>query len=91
MTSVVDDVGHLIGIITDGDLRRLLERGPSALDGQAGEFMTPDPTCVSAEALATEALRLMEEGKITSLIVVDRDGRPEGVVHLHDLWRTQMI
>ncbi len=91
MTSVVDDTGALIGIITDGDLRRLLERGPDALEGIAGDFMTQNPTCVRAEALATEALRLMEEGKITSLMVIDQDGRPEGVVHLHDLWRTQMI
>lgn len=91
MTSVVDDTGSLIGIITDGDLRRLLERGIQALEGNAGDFMTQNPTCVNAEALATEALRLMEEGKITSLMVIDRDGRPEGVVHLHDLWRTQMI
>jgi arabinose-5-phosphate isomerase len=91
MTSVVDDDGVLVGIITDGDLRRLLERGPEALSGIAGDFMSPEPTCVNADALATEALRLMEEGKITSLMVVDRDGRPEGVVHLHDLWRTQMI
>ena len=91
MTSVVDDTGTLIGIITDGDLRRLLERGPHALEGSAGDFMTQNPTCVRAEALATEALRMMEEGKITSLMVIDQDGRPEGVVHLHDLWRTQMI
>jgi arabinose-5-phosphate isomerase len=91
MTSVVDYSGTLIGIITDGDLRRLLERGPHALEGSARDFMTQNPTCVRAEALATEALRLMEEGKITSLMVLDQDGRPEGVVHLHDLWRTQMI
>jgi len=91
MTSVVDDTGALIGIITDGDLRRLLERGLQALEGNAGDFMTQNPTCVNGAALATEALRLMEEGKITSLMVIDQDGRPEGVVHLHDLWRTQMI
>ena len=91
MTSVVDETGVLIGVITDGDLRRLLERGPQALEGHASEFMTQNPTCVKAEALATEALRLMEEGKITSLMVIDQDGKPEGVVHLHDLWRTQMI
>ena len=91
MTSVVNAGGSLIGIITDGDLRRLLERGPRALEGEAGDFMTPSPTCVNGDALATEALRLMEEGKITSLMVVDQDGKPEGVVHLHDLWRTQMI
>ena len=91
MTSVVDDTGALIGIITDGDLRRLLERGLQALEGNAGDFMTQNPTCVNGAALATEALRLMEERKITALMVIDQDGRPEGVVHLHDLWRTQMI
>jgi arabinose-5-phosphate isomerase len=91
MTSVVDDGGALVGIITDGDLRRLLQRGPEALAGKARDFMSLDPICVGADALAAEALRLMEEGKITSLMVVDQDGRPEGVVHLHDLWRTQMI
>jgi len=91
MTSVIDDTGVLIGIITDGDLRRLLESGLQALEGNAGDFMTQNPTCVNGAALATEALRLMEEGKITSLMVIDQDGRPEGVIHLHDLWRTQMI
>ena len=91
VTSVVDEDGHLVGIITDGDLRRLLERGGDILDQTAADCMTRDPVCVRGDALATEALRLLEERKITSLLVVDDDGVPQGVVHLHDLWRTEMI
>jgi len=92
MTTVAGDAGRLVGVITDGDLRRLLEaRGEAALGIRAGDWMTPDPICIRADALATEALRRLEESKITSLPVVDDEHRPEGVVHLHDLWRTEMI
>lgn len=91
MTSVVDDAGRLIGIITDGDLRRLIERSGVGPGCTAADCMTPDPICVAGDALATEALRYMEENAITSLLVVDGDRRVEGVVHLHDLWRTEMI
>lgn len=92
MTSVVDADGQLQGIITDGDLRRLLENtGGMADDAVAADAMTGDPVCVEKTALATEALRLMESRRITSLLVVDADRRPEAVVHLHDLWRTEMI
>lgn len=92
MTTVVDDDGHLVGVITDGDLRRLVESGgENALEAEASGWMSRDPVCVRADALATEALRLMEGRKITSLPVVDADERPVGVVHLHDLWRTEMI
>lgn len=92
MTSVVDDEGRLQGIITDGDLRRLLERtGGTPEATVAADAMTGDPVCVEKSALATEALRLMESGRITSLLVVDGERRPEAVVHLHDLWRTEMI
>jgi arabinose-5-phosphate isomerase len=92
MTIVVDDDGRLLGVITDGDLRRLIEHGgEAALRRSAGEWMTPDPVCVRADALATEALRLLEESRITSLPVIDDQRRPQGVVHLHDLWRTEMI
>ena len=92
MTTVVDGDGRVVGVITDGDLRRLLEsKGEAALHSTAEDSMTADPVCVRADALATEALRLMEEGRITSLPVVDADRCPEGVVHLHDLWRTEMI
>ena len=77
----------LAGIVSDGDLRRLLERvGPHALDRTAGEIMNRQPQTVSPNALASEALAQMEERKITSLVVVDK-GLVEGVVHLHDLWQ----
>ena len=91
MTTVVDEAGSMIGVITDGDIRRLLQGGNEALGSRAADWMTTDPVCVGAEALATEALRLLEERKITSLLVTDGDGRPEGVVHLHDLWPAEMI
>ena len=92
MTTVVDSDGRLVGVITDGDVRRFLEsKGELALQSTAEESMTPDPVCMRADALATEALRLMEERRITSLPVIDSEQRPEGVVHLHDLWRTEMI
>ena len=92
MTTVVDDDGRLVGVITDGDVRRFIEeKGERALRSTASSWMTPDPVCVRADALATEALRLMEDRRITSLPVVNGDRQPEGVVHLHDLWRTEMI
>ncbi len=92
MTTVVDDDGGLVGVITDGDLRRLFEEsGAEAMQRDAAAWMTADPACVGADALATEALRIMEERRITSLPVIDGERRPEGVVHLHDLWRTEMI
>lgn len=92
MTMVIDEDGRLAGVITDGDLRRLLQdEGPEGLDLTAADWMTRDPVCVDADSLATEALRLLEQSRITSLPVVDAEQRPRGVVHLHDLWRTEMI
>jgi|SRR5215471_12484062 len=93
MTSVVDDRGRLVGVFTDGDLRRLmLKRPPNAVMAMtAAEAMTPNPLTIGRGLLAVEALRIMEAHKITSVIVVDGDRVVEGVVHLHDLWRTQMI
>ena len=77
----------LAGIISDGDLRRLLERvGPHSLDRTAGDIMNRTPQTISPDAFASEALVQMEEKKITSLVVVD-DGLVEGVIHLHDLWQ----
>jgi arabinose-5-phosphate isomerase len=77
----------LAGIISDGDLRRLLERvGPRALDRTAGDIMNRTPQTIPPTAFATDALIQMEEKKITSLVVVE-DGLVEGVVHLHDLWQ----
>jgi arabinose-5-phosphate isomerase len=87
MTTVVGDGGVLLGMISDGDLRRLLERdGPNALAHTAGEIMNSRPVTIAAEAFAGEALKLMEERKITSLIVAGAQGEALGVVHLHDLW-----
>ena len=87
MTTVVDAAGQLAGVISDGDLRRLLERnGPQALAHSAGEIMNTQPATIAAEAFAAEALELMEQRKITALIVVGDKGEAVGVVHLHDLW-----
>ncbi|NKB87995.1 MAG: KpsF/GutQ family sugar-phosphate isomerase [Acidobacteria bacterium] len=82
--------GTVAGILTDGDVRRLMER-ETALEIAVSECMTPDPACIEPEALATEALRVLEERRITCLTVVDSTGCLLGVVHLHDLWRTQMV
>lgn len=82
---------HLAGIISDGDLRRLLERvGPHALERKAGDIMNREPQTVGPNALASEALLMMEEKKITSLVVVD-DEIVLGVVHLHDLWQVTSL
>lgn len=90
MTAVIAD-GRLAGMISDGDLRRLLERdGSHALEHTAGDIMNPHPLTIEGSALASSALALMEDKKITSLIIIDRDGRIEGVVHLHDLWALQL-
>jgi arabinose-5-phosphate isomerase len=93
MTCVIDGDGRLAGVFTDGDLRRLmLKRPPNAVFAlTAAEAMTPNPLTIGRCVLAVEALRIMEAHKITSVVVVDADRRVEGVVHLHDLWRTQMF
>jgi arabinose-5-phosphate isomerase len=84
--------GKLVGIISDGDLRRLLEkRGKDVLDLTAGEAMTRAPKTIAAGEFAATALALMEEKKITSLMVVDEKGKLEGIVHLHDLWSTELV
>lgn len=91
MTCVVDDQDRLAGVFTDGDLRRLMSRTSDVLHLTAAEVMTPGPVTIDRHLLAVEALRIMESRKITSVVVVDAERRVEGVVHLHDLWRTQMI
>ncbi|TEU07361.1 MAG: KpsF/GutQ family sugar-phosphate isomerase [Candidatus Aminicenantes bacterium] len=92
MTCVVDDEEKLVGIITDGDLRRRIqEYGKSFLDKTAQDCMTPDPFTVNKEDLATTALNIMEENTITSLVIKDKEGKIEGIIHLHDLWRTEMF
>jgi arabinose-5-phosphate isomerase len=96
MTCVIDNANRLAGIITDGDLRRLLlaaqETVPgSILDKTAADLMSRNPVTVTRSTLAVEALRLMEERKITSLVVVGDSQQVEGVLSLHDLWRTQLF
>ena len=91
VTAVVEGE-KLVGIISDGDLRRLLERrGKDALDLKAGEAMTRNPRTIAGREFAATALAMMEEKKITSLMVVDGRGRLEGIVHLHDLWTTELV
>lgn len=87
MTTVVDEQGKLLGLISDGDLRRLLERhGAAAVELRAADCMTARPVTIPTTMLAPAALRLMETRKITSLPVIDNHGMLAGVVHLHDLW-----
>jgi arabinose-5-phosphate isomerase len=92
MTCVVnsDADQHLMGIITDGDLRRHMTSGSNILEQTARDVMTPKPVTIRGSILVAEALNVMEERKITSLIVAD-EGRVRGVLHLHDLWRTELI
>lgn len=90
--TTVQDAGRLVGVISDGDLRRLLEReGGAALSRTAGEAMNPHPRTIAATELAVTAIAILEERKITSLIVVDADQTVEGVLHLHDLWGVELI
>lgn len=92
MTCVLDEMGLLAGVITDGDLRRMLDRFRGNLFRKtAGDCMTPDPITIDKGDLATKALNIMEEKKITSLVIRNKEGRVDGIIHLHDLWRTEMF
>jgi arabinose-5-phosphate isomerase len=92
MTCVVDEGERLLGIITDGDLRRMMRKHKARLLLMgAGKCMTVRPVTIDREGLATEALNLMESRKITSLVVTGKGGKVEGIIHLHDLWRTEMF
>ena len=92
LTCVIDSEERLVGIITDGDLRRRIQKyGDSLLEKTAQDCMSPNPTNIDKEDLATKALNLMEENKITSLIIKNKRGKIEGIIHLHDLWRTEMF
>jgi arabinose-5-phosphate isomerase len=91
VTAVVEK-DRLAGVISDGDLRRLLEkRGKDVMELTAAEAMTREPKTITKDAFAASALALMEEKKITSLMVVNESGKLEGIVHLHDLWTTQLV
>ena len=92
MTTVAKSDGTLAGIITDGDLRRLMEKhGGATLSMTAAQSMNPNPQTVGPNILASEALTLMEKRRITSIVVVDDQRRVLGVVHLHDLWTLELI
>ena len=92
VTTVIDGNGQLLGLISDGDLRRLLEgRGPEALNLNAGEAMNPHPHTIAGEELAARGLAIMEERRITSLVVTDKDRRVLGILHLHDLWGLELM
>jgi len=88
---VVRDRDRVAGIITDGDLRRLFMKGTDFAKTEAASCMTANPLCISGDKLAVEALKIMEDRAVTSLIVVDDNQRLSGLLHLHDLWRTEMI
>jgi len=91
MTAVTLEDGH-VGIISDGDIRRLLQtHGHKALDLTAGEVCSRGPKIIREDRLAVEALKLLEDHHITSVIVFDREDKYAGVVHLHDLWQTEMV
>ncbi len=89
-TAVVDATARLVGIVTDGDLRRAVERDPAGLPATAGALMTRQPKTVDRDALAVAALELMERHRITQLLIVDDAGRPDGILHLHDLLRAKI-
>ncbi len=91
MTTIVDDAGHLLGVYTDGDLRRSIDRGADLIGARIGDLMNRTPKTIEAHTLAAEALKIMEDKKITALIVLDEQKRPSGVVHMHDILRAGII
>ncbi len=84
-TAVVDSRGRAVGIVTDGDLRRLLQSKTNFMDMPAGQICTKNPKWISKDSLATQALAVMEANSITSLLIADSDGRLTGCVHIHDI------
>lgn len=92
VTGVTGPDGALIGVITDGDLRRALERLPDVRVARAADLMTRNPKTIAATALAAEAVALMERHSITSLFILDEASRaPRGVIHLHDLLKARVV
>lgn len=89
-TAVVDPAGVLVGIVTDGDLRRALQRSGGRLPAAAAELMTRNPKTVGRKELAAAALELMERHAITQLLILDDAGRPDGILHMHDLLRAKI-
>jgi arabinose-5-phosphate isomerase len=91
MTTVVDGEGRLLGVITDGDLRRLHLRGGSIDDLTAGQVASREPKEIRSEDLAAKALEVMETWQITSLVILDQGRRPVGLIHLHDVLRAKIV
>jgi arabinose-5-phosphate isomerase len=95
ITSVVNKDGKLVGVISDGDLRRWIERteksGENLLSKKAEEIMTKKPKVANKDSLAAEAVAIMEKNSITCLIVADAASKPEGVIHLHDLLKAGVV
>lgn len=91
MTTVVDAADRLVGVITDGDLRRLHLRATSFDGLTAGQVVTRQPKTIRADELAAKALEVMESWAITSLVIADGAGRPEGVIHMHDILRAKIV
>jgi arabinose-5-phosphate isomerase len=91
MTCVVNETAQLVGIITDGDLRRYMVGNSGLLEKTAGDVMTRRPIVIDPSTLAAQALLIMEQRKITSLVVGGHDQTVAGVIHLHDLWRTELF
>ncbi len=91
MTAVVDDAGALLGVITDGDLRRLLERGVDLRLLSAGQAMHPNPRTIGAGALAVEAVQMMEQHRVNQMLVVDLHNQPIGALNMHDLFAAKVV
>jgi arabinose-5-phosphate isomerase len=91
MTAVVDATGRIVGVFTDGDLRRVLDKVTDFTGARVVELMTPGPRTIRPEALAVEAVQLMERHKINQLVVVDDDDKVVGALNMHDLFRAKVI
>jgi arabinose-5-phosphate isomerase len=91
ITCVVDDQDALLGVFTDGDLRRVIDQNLDVNKISIGDVMNSKPTTIAAESLAAQALGLMEDRKITALVVVDAAGHAAGVIHMHDILRAGVI
>ncbi|HMA18648.1 MAG TPA: CBS domain-containing protein, partial [Thermoanaerobaculia bacterium] len=85
VTAVVNGNGGLLGVISDGDLRRMIERDSGLLSKSAGDCFHPEPKTIGADEFASSALQQMESAKITTLFVLDGEGRLAGAIHMHDL------
>jgi len=91
MTAVLDDAGRLIGIFTDGDLRRNIEKGTDMRSTRIDAVMTRNPRTIGPDRLAAEAVEIMERNKVNQLLVVDENQQLVGALNMHDLFRGKVI